>query len=164
MVKFYYGSGEEVKAGDIIRIRDESGWSERFVDHIMQPGSRESTDSGFPKGGVIIVDRKNSWVVECPNSGILNKDYEFSRRRDDKFYYLSRDEVKVGDIVRVWDGSGWVEGFVEEILKSGTQQAKEWGFPNGGVFIKDPHHGMVLEHPDSGILNEDFELFSRRKK
>lgn len=162
MKKFYYSSGEEVKVGDIIRVWKGSAYDERFVGIIMQPGSRESADSGCPNGGVVIVDMKNNWLVEHPDSGTLNEEYKLFRRKNDKFYYFSGQEVEVGDIIRAWDGSKWIEGFVEEILKARSEQAKDWDFPEGGVLIKDPHHGRVLEHPDSGFLDADFEFVRRR--
>jgi hypothetical protein len=162
MVKFYYSNGDEVKVGDIIKVWNGSSWNERFVEEILKPGTQEAKD--YPNGGVVIADRNYGWVVETPDSGTLNEKYELSRRKNDKFYYISGDEVKVGDIIKVWNGSNWVDGVVDEIMQPGTQLSKHFDCPKGGIFIKDPHHGMVLEHPDSGILDEDFELASRKKK
>lgn len=73
--------------------------------------------------------------------------------------YQDGTKVKVGDIVKLWDG---VEGTVVCSIDTGEYssefQEKDWRDLATGILASSPQIGLV--HYD--VLDEDFELLARR--
>ena len=58
------------------------------------------------------------------------------------FHYRNGENVKVGDLVRVWHGSGWVLAVVKMIFEPNTEETRGFGCPEeGGVLIEEDWRG-----------------------
>jgi len=78
-----------------------------------------------------------------------------------EFHYYSGATVRVGDRVRT--GSGHF-GVVEEIIAPGSEAAKQYDCPDGGVLVIQDWRGTkspLMMTPPDGIYWEDLELIER---
>jgi len=77
------------------------------------------------------------------------------------FRYDTGREVRLGDIVRVWDGRKWRPGVVAEVLLPGTPEAEGEGHPEGGILVLSEASGAKFWGLPDGRQWEDLEFVRR---
>ena len=77
-----------------------------------------------------------------------------------EYRYYTGEVVKKGDLVRMPTNETWIlEGYVQELLEAGSEDAKSFGLPQGGILLCFDHGGLFAF--DSVENEEDLEFIGR---
>ena len=77
-----------------------------------------------------------------------------------EFHYQTGEEARVGDHILNWG----TPAVVELVILPGTDDAKDYQVPEGGILIKEGRgggFGRLLMTPPDGDLWEDLDFVSR---
>lgn len=85
------------------------------------------------------------------------------------FFYADGQEIHKGDIISTGFGApGSGRAIVRDVFCPGTESSKHFScMETGGVLIEELGYGgkkvfgLLVEHPEDGRLDEDYELLSR---
>lgn len=78
--------------------------------------------------------------------------------------YRTGELVREGDRIRYYSGGHWLDGSVKTLVSAGSQVSDTDTCEHDGAFFEvywESAPGLILDTPETGILDEDYELVAR---